>query len=78
MIITIETTGSDELEQLLKVFKALNIKNFNVEMSPNEKSPVISKGDKTIDPKALFGIWERKPRTIETIRSAAWKRNRNN
>jgi hypothetical protein len=34
----------------------------------------VTKGNKKLDPKALFGIWAEKPRDIETIRKAGWKR----
>lgn len=37
--------------------------------------PVITKGDKSIDPKSLFGIWADNPRNIEDIRKKAWRRN---
>lgn len=37
--------------------------------------PIITKGDKSIDPKALFGIWVDDPRNIEEIRKKAWRRN---
>lgn len=76
MTITIETSGIKEVEQLLKLLKALNIKNIKVQTSSASPSPVITKGDKKLDPKALFGIWKDNPRTIEQIRSAAWKRSR--
>ena len=33
--------------------------------------PII-KGDKKIDPKGLFGIWAKNPRTLESIRKEAW------
>lgn len=37
--------------------------------------PTIAQGDKTIDPKALFGIWSDAPRNIDDIRQKAWERN---
>jgi len=33
------------------------------------------KGDKRLDPKALFGIWKGKPRNIWKIRQKGWKRD---
>ncbi len=38
-----------------------------------EDDPVITKGDKTIDPTSLFGIWKDNPRTLEEIRQKAWR-----
>jgi hypothetical protein len=31
--------------------------------------PTLQKGDKTIKPDSLFGIWEKEPRTLEEIRT---------
>jgi len=35
----------------------------------------ITKGDKKINPTALFGIWEKKPRNLQDLRQQDWKRN---
>ena len=35
----------------------------------------VEKGDKTINPAKLFGIWENNPRSLEDIRKQNWKRN---
>jgi hypothetical protein len=35
----------------------------------------ITKGDKSIDPKPLFGIWKDNPRNLEEIRKKDWTRN---
>ncbi len=77
MIVTIETSSIQEVEQLLQVLKSLNIKAVKVEASPSPTHPNITKGDKKLDPKHLFGIWKDNPRTIEQLRSTAWKRNWN-
>jgi hypothetical protein len=69
MVITIETSGIQEIEQLLLVLKTLNIKSIKISESKTKARPIITKGDKKIDPKELFGIWQDKPRTIETIRT---------
>jgi hypothetical protein len=37
--------------------------------------PFISKGDKSMDPTSLFGIWASNPRNLKEIRQKAWKRN---
>jgi hypothetical protein len=77
MTITIETSGIQEVEQLLVLLKTLNIKNIKIQSSPSIPQPNITQGDKKIDPKQLFGIWKNNPRTVEQIRSIAWKRNWN-
>jgi hypothetical protein len=77
MTVTIETSGIQEVEQLLVLLKTLNIKNIKIQSSPSVLQATITPGDKKIDPKQLFGIWKENPRTIEQIRSTAWKRNWN-
>ena len=77
MTVTIETSGIQEIEQLLQVLKSLNIKTIKVQPSPVALRPTITKGDKKLDPRQLFGIWKDNPRTIEQIRSTAWARNWN-
>ena len=77
MIITIETSGVQEIEQLLQVLKSLNIKNINIKEVSQKRQPAITKGDKKLDPRGLFGIWQDAPRTLEQVRSIAWKRNWN-
>ena len=37
----------------------------------------ITKGDKSLDPSNLFGMWANKPRLIEAIRQQGWQRNVN-
>jgi hypothetical protein len=75
MTIIIETSGIQEVEQLLKVLKSLDIKNISIKDLPVKRQPIITKGNKKLNPKELFGIWQAKPRTIEQIRSISWKRN---
>lgn len=77
MTVTIETTGIQEIEQLLQVLRSLNIKNINIKEVSPKRQPVITKGDKKLDPRELFGIWQGRPRTLEQVRSEAWKRNWN-
>jgi hypothetical protein len=75
MTITIETSGIQEVEQLLKVLKSLNIKNISIKEASIMRKPIVTKGDKKLNPRELFGIWQSQPRTIEQVRSTAWKRN---
>lgn len=37
--------------------------------------PFIAKGDKSLDPTALFGIWASRPKNLQEIRQNAWERN---
>ncbi len=71
MKITIEPTSTAELERLIAMLQTMEVKNFEVTNIPK---PSITKGDKNIDPTALFGIWKDSPRRLEDIRSQAWKR----
>lgn len=77
MTVTIETSGIQEIEQLLNLLKSLNIKNINIKEVSPKRQPIITKGDKKLDPRELFGIWQSNPRTLEQVRSTAWKRNWN-
>ena len=74
MTITIELNTDAELEQLLALFKALPLQNVNIVVN-KKVLPTIEKGDKTIDPTPLFGMWKDEPRTIEEIRAKDWERN---
>ncbi len=75
MTITIETSGIQEVEQLLTLLKSMNIKNISITEASVKRQPVITKGDKKLNPRELFGIWQGSPRTLEQVRSTAWKRN---
>lgn len=74
VIITIETSGAEEVEQLLRVLKSLNIGHVHIQDAMLSRRPVIVKGDKKLDPKGLMGIWRNQPRTSEQIRALAWER----
>jgi hypothetical protein len=74
MIVTIETSKIQEIEQILSLLKSLNIKAVKIESSTSSLQPKITRGDKSIDPKQLFGIWKDHPRTIETIRTSLQQR----
>lgn len=79
MRVTIETTNIKELELLMRLLQELNLENVKVIESTEIKELKLSivKGDKSIDPSGLFGIWKSNPRTIEEIRSKSWDRNWN-
>jgi hypothetical protein len=39
--------------------------------------PTITKGDKSVNPRELIGIWKDSPRNLEEIRKKNWTRNWN-
>jgi hypothetical protein len=77
MNVTIEINNQSELEKLFSFFKTFQFENIKVVSPSNVQTDTsfITKGDKKINPKELFGIWKENPRDIETIRNNSWKRN---
>jgi hypothetical protein len=73
MKITIEIDSKSEMEKLSALFKTFKINAVKVISSADTIIPVI-KGDKKIDPKALFSIWTKSPRSLENIRKDSWQR----
>ena len=74
MKITIEIDERSELEKLTAFFKAFNIDKVSMVKTDAETKNTITKGDKSIDPKALFGIWEKEPKNLDDIRKAGWQK----
>lgn len=81
MKVTIELNNLQEIQQLLSILKELNIEHFSIiEKKPNlspELETNITKGDHSVDPSELFGIWKDNPKTLENIRKKGWQRNWN-
>ena len=78
MRVTIEITNSRGIELLMQFLQELKSENIKiVEVSDEGVGINIMKGDKSIDPAELFGIWSEAPRTLEEIRSKSWDRNWN-
>jgi hypothetical protein len=83
MKLTIEVSSQSELEQIILFFQTLKLESVRVitdafvqkPKKSNKKMPKITKGDKSIDPTELFGMWANNPRSVETIRQQAWKRD---
>jgi len=73
----IENNEIKDIKVLYRIFllnnETLALNSFVNRNSTNELT--ITKGNKKLDPTALFGIWENKPRNIEEIRGKDWKRN---
>ena len=61
MRITIELDSKSELEKLSALFTSLKINTIKVISHDDTTIPVV-KGDKKLDPEALFNIWEKSPR----------------
>ena len=38
--------------------------------------PLLWRGDKSVDPTELFGIWREEPRSLEEIRRGVWDRGK--
>lgn len=73
MTITIETSGIHEVHKLLLLLKSLNIKKVSIKDTLPKQQLVITKGNKKLNPRELFGIWQDNPRTIEQYFIKAWK-----
>ena len=68
--ITINIPNDAEAKWLVELLNRLQVP-FEVD-SDEKTEPLLQKGDKTINPASLFGIWEKEPRTIDEIRTKAW------
>lgn len=70
MSVTIETANIGEIEKLLQLLKNFQHLTLNVvdKTATPTNSISVRRGDKSIDPTELFGMWEEKPRSLETIR----------
>ena len=67
--ITINLPNEAEAQWLVELLNRLQVP-FEVEANEADELP-LQKGDKTINPENLFGIWEKEPRTLEEIRTKA-------
>lgn len=73
MKVTIEVDDQHKLETLMEWLRENKfLDEITVKSTKPDYMPTITKGDKSIDPTALFGIWKDNPRTLEEIRKDAW------
>ena len=73
MKVTIEVDDQDKLETLMEWLRENKfIDELSIKASRGDSIPEITKGNKSADPTALFGIWKDNPRTLEEIRKDAW------
>ena len=63
------------IAQLLSEKEAEQMPDDAIVQSVLFRKPFITKGDKSIDPTGLFGIWASSPRNLQEIRQKAWERN---
>jgi hypothetical protein len=69
MRVIIEIASKSELDKITALFKTVKV------VSSDMPQTSITKGDKQLDPKGLFGIWAKQPRNIDAIRKATWQRS---
>jgi hypothetical protein len=82
MKVTVEVSSQSELEKIVLFFQTLKLDSIRIiadSLMPKpkknkKKGMKITKGDKSIDPSDLFGMWKDNPRSLGTIREKAWKR----
>ncbi|RNL50226.1 hypothetical protein [Pedobacter jejuensis] len=76
MKVTLEITDFEEMEKFLSLFRTMKLENIKIISSKEDFEPEIVKGNKSLNPKELFGIWKDTPRNIEDIRAKSWHRNK--
>ncbi len=76
MRVTLEIADFDEMEKLLSLFRTMKLENIKIVSPTDNTKPNILKGNKSLNPKDLFGIWKDSPRSIEDIRAKAWDRKK--
>ena len=77
---TLKQIENNQLKDVLAFYKIFLLNNETlalhsfVDQITATELP-ITKGNKKLDPTALFGIWKNKPRNLQDIRQQDWKRN---
>ncbi|MDZ7936079.1 MAG: hypothetical protein U5M51_14150 [Emticicia sp.] len=74
MKVTLEITNLGEIEKLFSFFQTVKLDGVQVSSEDFKRKPKIKKGNKSLNPKELFGIWQESPKNIEDIRANAWQR----
>lgn len=64
MNVTFEVNSQAELDKLFLLFKSLKFENVKVISSETKTNTLITKGDKSLNPRDLFGIWESDKRSL--------------
>ena len=74
MTITIDIDEPAELEHLMGWLRDNDLLDrVAFKHTRSADQPLIIKGDKSIDPRGLDGLWKDNPRTLEEIRKASWR-----
>jgi len=76
MRVTLEISDFDKMKKLLSLFQSMKLENIKIISPQSDAKPNIRKGNKSINPKELFGIWKERPRNIEDIRAKSWDRKK--
>lgn len=76
MRVTLEIADFDEMEKLLSLFRTMKLENIKIISPQSDPKPNVLKGNKSLNPKELFGIWKDTPRNIEDIRAKSWDRKK--
>ena len=76
MKVTLEIANFDEMEKLLSLFQMMKLENIKIISTQHTSELNISKGNKKLNPKELFGIWKSAPKNIEEIRNKSWDRKK--
>jgi hypothetical protein len=66
---TLPPEAQQKIEEIVALMKEYYLS------SKNKPQPSIIKGDKTINPDELFGLWKEQPRNLTDIRKQAWQRS---
>lgn len=78
----LQLTGLKTQQALIEQAVKELIESYQTRVKSNQFQTIISdsqesgitRGDKTIDPSDLFGLWEKQPRELSDIRKQAWQR----
>jgi hypothetical protein len=66
---TLPPEAQQKIEEIVALMKDYYLS------SKNKPQLSITKGDKTINPDELFGLWKEQPRNLTDIRKQAWQRS---
>ncbi|CAH0235965.1 MULTISPECIES: hypothetical protein [unclassified Pedobacter] len=50
----------------------MKLQNIKIVSLQDDLKPNILKGNKSLNPKELFGIWKNNPKNLKDIRSGSW------
>lgn len=71
LLIDLQQLPPEAQNQIEDFIAAIKIR---YQLAGSKRQPKITKGDKTINPADLFGLWKEQPRNLNNIRKQAWQR----